>query len=83
MPCDFIAPVESHNPIGDHQPKLLSNFLAQPEALMRGKTPDEVRAELAADLPRVESILADGASRARKKAAEVLLRAQKACGVKQ
>jgi tryptophanyl-tRNA synthetase len=40
------------------------------------------RAELAADLPRVEAILADGASRARKKAGEVLLRAQKACGVR-
>jgi tryptophanyl-tRNA synthetase len=40
------------------------------------------RAELAADLPRVAAILADGASRARKKAAEVLLRAQQACGVK-
>jgi tryptophanyl-tRNA synthetase len=40
------------------------------------------RAELAADLPRVQSILADGAARARKKASEVLLRAQQACGVK-
>lgn len=40
------------------------------------------RAELAADLSRVESILADGAARARKKASEVLLRAQRACGVK-
>src|SRR6187399_318126 len=39
------------------------------------------RAELAADLPRVAAILADGAARARKKAGEVLLRAQKACGV--
>ena len=40
------------------------------------------RAELAADLPKVEAILADGAARARKKAGEVLLRAQKACGVR-
>jgi tryptophanyl-tRNA synthetase len=39
------------------------------------------RAELAADLPRVEAILTDGATRARKKAGEVLLRAQKACGI--
>jgi tryptophanyl-tRNA synthetase len=39
------------------------------------------RAELAADLPKVEAILADGASRARKKASEVLNRAQKACGI--
>jgi tryptophanyl-tRNA synthetase len=40
------------------------------------------RAELAADLPKVEAILADGASRARQKAGEVLQRAQKACGVR-
>jgi glucose-6-phosphate isomerase len=52
VPCDFIGHVESHNPIGDHLPKLLSNFLAQPEALMRGKTADEVRAELAADVEK-------------------------------
>ena len=47
IPCDFIAPVESHNPIDDHHPILLSNVLAQTEALMVGKTPDQVRAELA------------------------------------
>jgi len=46
IPCDFLAPVESHNPIGEHHPILLSNFFAQTEALMKGKTPDEVRAEL-------------------------------------
>src|SRR5947208_13786077 len=40
------------------------------------------RAELAADLPKVEAILSDGATRARKKASEVLLRAQQASGVK-
>ena len=45
IPCDFIAPVESHNPIGKHHQILLANFFAQPEALMRGKTADEVRAE--------------------------------------
>jgi glucose-6-phosphate isomerase len=45
-PCDFIAPAISHNPIGDHHDKLLSNFFAQPEALMCGKTYDEVVAEL-------------------------------------
>jgi glucose-6-phosphate isomerase len=47
IPCDFLAPVESQNPIGDHHTILLSHFLAQTEALMRGKTADEVRAELA------------------------------------
>jgi len=46
MPCDFIAPTISHNPIGDHHKKLLSNFFAQTEALMNGKTGAEVRAEL-------------------------------------
>ena len=45
IPCDFIAPAISHNPIGDHHEKLLSNFFAQTEALMNGKTEDEVIAE--------------------------------------
>jgi glucose-6-phosphate isomerase len=47
IPCDFLAPVESQNPVGNHHPILLSHFLAQTEALMRGKTAEEVRAELA------------------------------------
>lgn len=46
IPCDFIAPAISHNPIGDHHAKLLSNFFAQTEALMNGKTSKEVEAEL-------------------------------------
>ena len=46
IPCDFIAPARSHNPVGRHHRILLSNFLAQTEALMKGKTRDEVRAEL-------------------------------------
>ena len=46
VPCDFLAAVESFNPIGDHHPILLSNFLAQTEALMSGRTAEEVRAEL-------------------------------------
>lgn len=45
VPCDFIAPAQSHNPIGDHHPKLLSNFFAQTEALMNGKTEEEVENE--------------------------------------
>ncbi len=36
IPCDFIAPVISHNATGDHHQKLLSNFFAQTEALMNG-----------------------------------------------
>lgn len=49
IPCDFIAPAISHNPIGDHHAKLLSNFFAQTEALMMGKSESEVSAELEAD----------------------------------
>jgi glucose-6-phosphate isomerase len=45
VPCDFIAPAVSHNPIGDHHVKLLSNFFAQTEALMNGKTKKELEAE--------------------------------------
>lgn len=46
IPCDFIAPAVSHNPIGDHHPKLISNFFAQTEALMNGKTVEQVAEEL-------------------------------------
>ncbi|MBH2004341.1 MAG: glucose-6-phosphate isomerase [Sphingobacteriia bacterium] len=45
IPCDFIAPVISHNPLGDHHAKLLSNFFAQTEALMNGKSENEVKVE--------------------------------------
>ena len=45
IPCDFIAPAISHNPIGDHHMKLMSNFFAQTEALMNGKTGQELEAE--------------------------------------
>lgn len=48
IPCDFIAPAVSHNPIGDHHKMLLSNFFAQTEALMNGKTYDQAKAELEA-----------------------------------
>jgi glucose-6-phosphate isomerase len=46
IPCDFMAPAISHNPIGNHHPKLLANFFAQTSALMLGKTADQVEAEL-------------------------------------
>ncbi len=46
IPCDFLAAVHSQNPLGEHQSILLSNYLAQTEALMKGKTAEEVRAEL-------------------------------------
>jgi glucose-6-phosphate isomerase len=58
VPCDFIAPAISHNPIGDHHLKLLSNFFAQTEALMNGKTLDEVVAELKAAGKSEEEIAA-------------------------
>ena len=45
IPCDFIAPAITHNPIGDHHVKLLSNFFAQTEALMNGKTVEELKKE--------------------------------------
>ena len=48
IPCDFIAPAQTHNPLGEHHTLLLSNFFAQTEALMNGKTKDEVIAELKA-----------------------------------
>merc|ERR1712000_706213 len=38
VPCDFLAPIHSHNPVGDHHAILLSNFFAQSEALMKGRT---------------------------------------------
>jgi glucose-6-phosphate isomerase len=44
VPCDFIAPALSHNSLGDHHTKLLSNFFAQTEALMNGRTPEELLA---------------------------------------
>ncbi len=46
IPCDFIAPAQTHNPLGDHHEKLLANFFAQTEALMNGKTEEEAGKEL-------------------------------------
>ena len=46
IPCDFLAPAQSQNPLGDHHPKLLANFFAQTEALMMGKTQEEAADEL-------------------------------------
>jgi glucose-6-phosphate isomerase len=48
VPCDFLAPAQSLNPLGEHHKLLLSNFFAQTEALMNGKTRDEVECELKA-----------------------------------
>ncbi|HMC13767.1 MAG TPA: glucose-6-phosphate isomerase, partial [Gallionellaceae bacterium] len=46
VPADFLAPIETHYPLGEHHAILLSNFFAQTEALMKGKTEAEARAEL-------------------------------------
>ena len=56
IPCDFLAPAISQNPIGDHHPKLLANFFAQTEALMMGKSEEEVVAELQAQGKNAEEI---------------------------
>jgi glucose-6-phosphate isomerase len=49
IPCDFIAPAISHNPMGQHHMILLSNFFAQTEALMNGRTKQELKAEKVPD----------------------------------
>ncbi len=46
IPCDFLAPAISHNPLGEHHKMLLANFFAQTEALMNGKSEEEARIEL-------------------------------------
>jgi glucose-6-phosphate isomerase len=56
IPCDFIAPAQSLNPIGEHHPILLSNFFAQTEALMNGKTEEQIHEELSADGKSAEEI---------------------------
>ena len=56
IPCDFIAPAITHNPIGDHHVKLLSNFFAQTEALMKGKDEAEVKEELKKEGKTAEQI---------------------------
>jgi glucose-6-phosphate isomerase len=56
IPCDFIAPIETHNRMGDHHEILLANFFAQTEALMKGKTEAEARAELEAQKLPAEKV---------------------------
>jgi glucose-6-phosphate isomerase len=60
IPADFIAAAQTNFPLGEHHAVLLSNFFAQPEALMRGKTEAEARAELQAaglDAKAIEALL--------------------------
>jgi glucose-6-phosphate isomerase len=56
IPCDFLAPAISHNPIGDHHPKLLANFFAQTEALAFGKSKEAVEAEFLAAGKTLEQV---------------------------
>ncbi len=56
IPSDFLAPILSHNPMDDQHQMLLSNFFAQTEALMKGKTIEEARAELEASGMSAEEI---------------------------
>ena len=49
VPCDFLAAAQSQNPLGEHHTLLLSNYFAQTEALMKGRTPEKARAELVAE----------------------------------
>ncbi|MBL6987450.1 MAG: glucose-6-phosphate isomerase, partial [Methylobacter sp.] len=64
IPCDFLAAANSHYKLPDHHDILISNFLAQPEALMKGKTAEEVKHELSkedqADTVLVASKIFDG-----------------------
>ncbi|WP_409421537.1 glucose-6-phosphate isomerase [Pseudaeromonas sp. ZJS20] len=56
IPSDFLAPAISHNPIGDHHPKLLANFFAQTEALAFGKSKEQVEAEFVAAGKTLEQV---------------------------
>ena len=56
VPCDFIAPAISHNTISDHHEKLLANFFAQTEALMKGKNAEEAKTDMEAQGKAAEQI---------------------------
>jgi len=56
IPCDFIAPAQTHNPTGDHHTKLLSNFFAQTQALAFGKTKEQVEGEFLAAGKTLEEV---------------------------
>jgi glucose-6-phosphate isomerase len=56
VPCDFLAAVETHNPVGEHHKLLLANYFAQTEALMKGRTASEARTELEAQGLRGEKL---------------------------
>lgn len=53
IPADFLAAAKTHNPLGEHHEILLSNYFAQTEALMKGKTAAEVKEDLGAEASEV------------------------------
>jgi len=56
IPTDFIAPIESLNPLGEHHEMLLANCFAQSEALMQGKSAEDLTLEMQADGASVKEI---------------------------
>ncbi|KAK9890950.1 hypothetical protein WA026_013290 [Henosepilachna vigintioctopunctata] len=56
VPADFLMPVQTHNPLGNHHQLLLANYLAQTEALMKGKTEEEAKKELEATKMRPDEL---------------------------
>ena len=56
IPCDFMVPANSENPIGDHHKKLISNFFAQTEALMNGKSEEKVIDEFLKEGKKMEDV---------------------------
>jgi glucose-6-phosphate isomerase len=57
IPCDFMVPANSENPIGDHHKKLISNFFAQTEALMNGKPEKKVIDEFKLEGKKMDEII--------------------------
>jgi glucose-6-phosphate isomerase len=57
IPCDFLIPARSFDEVGDHHEKLISNFFAQTEALMKGKSEEEVIAEFERDGKKLEDVI--------------------------
>jgi glucose-6-phosphate isomerase len=80
VPCDFLAAAQSHHSLGEHHTLLASNFFAQTEALMRGRTTEEARAEVEQaaqeELAKAQAELAKAAPEEREKAQANVEKAQ-------
>ncbi len=57
IPCDFLIPARSYDQVGDHHEKLISNFFAQTEALMKGKSENEVIAEFEKNGEKLKDVI--------------------------